>query len=61
MLFADDIVLIDKSRDSIKRYVEGLETNLESKGFGLRTKTKYLKCKFTNVTHMANVEVRIDT
>ncbi|KAG5602253.1 hypothetical protein H5410_033623 [Solanum commersonii] len=26
-----------------------------------RTKTKYLECKFSDVTHEADVELRIDT
>lgn len=35
--------------------------SLESKGFRFsRTKTKYLKCKFSDVTHAAEVGMKID-
>lgn len=34
----------------------------ESKGFrSSRTKTEYLEYKFNDITHVADVEVRIDT
>lgn len=39
-----------------------MATDLVSQRFRLsRTKKKYLECKFSDITHVADVEVRIDT
>ena len=47
MLFANDVVLIDETRDKVNNRMEKWGDNLESKGFRLsRSKTKYLECKF---------------
>ncbi|XP_070031894.1 uncharacterized protein [Nicotiana tomentosiformis] len=60
MLFADDIVLIDETRGDINGRLEVWRLDLESKGFKLsRTKTKYVECKFSDVTGEADVEVRL--
>lgn len=60
--FVDDIVLIDKTWLGVNDKLEVWRHNLESKGFKLsKTKTEYLECKFSDVTHEAYVEVRIDT
>lgn len=60
MLFADDIVLIDETRDGINTRLE--VWTVESKSFKLsRTKTKYLECKFSDVTWEDDIEVRLDT
>ncbi|XP_070025647.1 uncharacterized protein [Nicotiana sylvestris] len=61
MLFADDIVLIDKMRGANER-VEVWRQALESKDFKLsRTKTEYVECKFSDVTGEADVEVRLNS
>ncbi|XP_070045018.1 uncharacterized protein [Nicotiana tomentosiformis] len=62
MLFADDIVLIDEIRSRLNAKVEVWRQTLESKGFKLsRTKTEYLDCKFSDSTHEAKVDVKLDT
>nr|XP_016488020.1 PREDICTED: uncharacterized protein LOC107808052 [Nicotiana tabacum] len=62
MLFADDIVLVDETRDSVNGRLEVWRQALESKGFKLsRTKTEYVECKFSDVTGKADVEVRLDS
>lgn len=39
-----------------------MATDLVSQRFRLsRTKTKYLECEFSDITHVEDVEVRIDT
>jgi len=48
MLFADDIVLIDESREGVKTKLERWRDTVEAKGFRLsRSKTKYLHCRFS--------------
>jgi len=48
MLFADDIVLFDETRDRVNTKLELWRETLESRGFKLsRTKTEYIKCKFS--------------
>ena len=60
MLFADDIVLIDETRDRVNARLEVWRQTLESKGFRLsRTKTEYLGCKFSDVLDETDVEVRL--
>ncbi|KAF3678338.1 GPN-loop GTPase 3 [Capsicum annuum] len=56
---ADDVVLIDETQ----RGVGGLEARtFESKGFRLsRTKTEYLKCKFSDLSYEADVIVKLDS
>ncbi|XP_060172285.1 uncharacterized protein LOC132603305 isoform X1 [Lycium barbarum] len=62
MLFADDIVLIDETRSGVNAKLEVWRQTLESKGFKLsRTKTEYMECKFSDVTHESGVEVRLGT
>ncbi|XP_060183146.1 uncharacterized protein LOC132613111 [Lycium barbarum] len=62
MLFADDIVLIDESRSGVNAKLEVWRQTLESKGFQLsRTKTEYLECKFSDLVHEADVEVKLGT
>ncbi|KAL3372890.1 hypothetical protein AABB24_005089 [Solanum stoloniferum] len=62
MLFADDIVLIDETRDRVNARLEVWRRTLESKGFRLsRTKTEYLRCKFSEALDEADGEVRLDT
>ena len=47
MFFADDIVLMDDPRSEVNVKLEIWRNAQESKGFLLiRTKTKYMKCKF---------------
>nr|XP_009593913.1 uncharacterized protein LOC104090513 isoform X1 [Nicotiana tomentosiformis] len=62
MLFADDIVLIDETRGGVDDRLEFRRQTLKSKGFKLsRTKTKYLECKFSEVTQEADMGMRLDT
>jgi len=47
MLFVDDIVLIDESREGVNTKLELWRSTLESQGFRLcRSKTEYLHCRF---------------
>jgi hypothetical protein len=44
MLFADDVVLVDESREGVNRKPELWRQTLESKGFRIsKTKTEYMK------------------
>jgi len=48
MLFADDIVLIDESREGVNIKLERWRDTLEAKGFRLsKSKTEYLHCRFS--------------
>jgi hypothetical protein len=48
MLFADDVVLVDGSREGVNRKLELWRQTLESKGFRIsRTKTEYMRCEFS--------------
>ncbi|XP_016451102.1 uncharacterized protein LOC107775831 [Nicotiana tabacum] len=61
ILFADDIVLIDETHSGVNARMEVLRQTLKSRGFKLsRTKTEYLECKFSDGTHDADVEVKLD-
>lgn len=62
MFFTDAIVLIDENRSRVNTKLEFCRQTLESKRFRLiRTKTKYLECKFSDVMPKDDVEVRLDT
>ncbi|KAH0742723.1 hypothetical protein KY290_030716 [Solanum tuberosum] len=62
MLFADDIVLIDETRDRVDARLEVWRQTLESKGFRLsRTKPEYLGCKFSDALDEADGDVRLAT
>ena len=51
MLFENDIVLIEETRDGVSVQLEVWRQTLESKGFKLsKTKTEYLECKFSGET-----------
>ncbi|KAF3626060.1 hypothetical protein FXO37_30537 [Capsicum annuum] len=55
MLFADDVVLIDKNRGGFNDKLDIWRQILESKGFRLsRTKTEYLECKFNEESQEAD-------
>nr|XP_018633540.1 uncharacterized protein LOC104117440 [Nicotiana tomentosiformis] len=61
LLFAQDIVLIDETRGGVNDRLEVWRHTLESKVFKLsRTKTEYLKCKFSGITQEADGYVRLD-
>jgi len=50
MLFADDIELIDETRDGLNDKLEKQRHTLESRGFRLsRSETEYLRCEFSGV------------
>ena len=59
MLFVDDIVLVDESRDDVNTKLERWREALESKGFKIsRTKTKYMDCKFGGHLQRAETTMR---
>ena len=61
MLFADDIVLIDESREGVNTKLERWRDTLEAKGFRLsRSKTEYLHCSFSGVEREVAGEVAIE-
>ena len=48
LMFADDIVLIDESREGVERKLELWRSTLETRGFRLsRSKTEYMECNFS--------------
>ena len=48
MLFADDILLVDKTKEGVQEKLELWRSTLESKGFRLsRSKTEYMECNFS--------------
>jgi len=62
MLFVDDIVLIDELCSGVNDKLKVWRAPMESKGFGLsKTKIEHLECKFGNVRHEVEVEVKINT
>ena len=61
MLFADDIVLIDESREGVNNKLERWRATLEAQGFRLsRSKTEYLHCSFSAEVGGAVNEVAIE-
>ena len=62
MLFADDIVLVDETREEVNAKLESWRKTLEVKGFKLsRAKTEYMKFKFNNTSrNEANVKIGDD-
>ncbi|XP_075074885.1 uncharacterized protein LOC142162432 [Nicotiana tabacum] len=62
MLFANDIVLIDETREGVNARLEVWKETLEFKGFKLsRSKTEYLECKRSDGMHEEGVVVKIGT
>ncbi|XP_055825518.1 uncharacterized protein LOC129894046 [Solanum dulcamara] len=62
MLFTNDIVLIDETRDRVNDRLEVSRQTLEFNGFKLsRTNTEYLKCKFSVAMDEDGMEVRLST
>ncbi|VFR02509.1 unnamed protein product [Cuscuta campestris] len=62
MLFADDIVLIDDTREGLNEKLEQWRLALETKGFRIsRNKTEYMECRFSGRETESEVEVRIDS
>ncbi|VFQ62516.1 unnamed protein product [Cuscuta campestris] len=62
MLFVDDIVLIDDTREGLNDKLERWRLALEIKGFRIsRNKTKYMECHFSGRETESEVEVRIDS
>ncbi|KAK9157750.1 hypothetical protein Scep_004324 [Stephania cephalantha] len=60
MLFADDIVLVDETKDGVNKKLELWRNTLESKGFKLsRTKTEYMHCEFRNTRHRDDGVVKL--
>ncbi|VFQ74839.1 unnamed protein product [Cuscuta campestris] len=62
MLFADDIVLIDDTREGLNDKLESWRLALETKGFRIsRNKTEYMECRFSGRDTESEVEVKIDS
>ncbi|VFQ77401.1 unnamed protein product [Cuscuta campestris] len=62
MLFADDIVLIDDTREGLNDKLELWRLALETKGFRKsRNKTEYMECRFSGRDTESEVEVKIDS
>ena len=60
MLFADNIVLIDETRDGLNDKLEKWRNTLEFRGFRLSwSETEYLRCEFSGVEG-ARGEVTMD-
>ncbi|KAK9166492.1 hypothetical protein Scep_001683 [Stephania cephalantha] len=60
MLFADDIVLVDETKDGVNRKLELWINTLESKGFKLcRTKIEYMHYEFRNTRHRDDGVVKL--
>ncbi|KAH9615720.1 hypothetical protein KSS87_016760 [Heliosperma pusillum] len=50
LMFADDIVVIDETKEGVEKRLELWRHTLETRGFRLsRSKTEYVRCKFSNV------------
>ena len=48
MLFANDILLVDKTREGVQQKLELWRSTLESKGFRVsRSKIEYMECNFS--------------
>ena len=61
MLFADDIVLVDETKDGINSKLELWRDTLESRGFRLsRSKTEYMKCKFSDTSWDDGETIKLD-
>ena len=61
MLFAEDIVLIDETKERVNTKLERWRDTLKAKGFRLsRSKTDYLHCRFSagegSVTNKVAIE-----
>ncbi|GMP92153.1 hypothetical protein CsSME_00042498 [Camellia sinensis var. sinensis] len=61
MLFADNIVLVDETREGVNTKLKTWREALESKGFRIsRTKTKYMECNFSNSNNGSRGEMKIE-
>ena len=61
MLFSDDVVLIDETREGVNAKLELWRGVLESNGFRISwTKTEYMECKFSQNRSRNEGVVRID-
>ncbi|KAL6554932.1 hypothetical protein OROGR_006190 [Orobanche gracilis] len=61
MLFADDIVLVDETKEGVETKLELWRRSLESRGFKLsRNKTEYLECKFSGNRSRDAGEITLD-
>lgn len=61
MLFADDIVLVDETREGVNAKLEVWREALELKGFKIsRNKTEYMECNFSKSRRTNEGVVRIE-
>lgn len=61
MMFADDIVLIGETKESVESKLEWWRHSLESRGFKLsRSKTEYLECKFSGLRRRETSSIQLD-
>ncbi|WP_288845549.1 reverse transcriptase domain-containing protein, partial [uncultured Paraburkholderia sp.] len=60
MLFADDIVLIDDTRERVNTKLEAWKEALESKGFKIsRNKTEYMEYYFSNCKSNNTTKIKV--
>ena len=61
MLFADNIVLVDETKEGVNTKLKLWRNNLESTGFKLsRRKMEYMKCKFSKNARMEDVIIKLN-
>ncbi|XP_076920734.1 uncharacterized protein LOC143581941 [Bidens hawaiensis] len=61
MLFADDIVLVAETKQSLNERLEEWRVALEDKGLRIsRSKTEYLFCDFSGVGDSEDTEITIE-
>lgn len=60
MLFADDIVLMDDTKESINTELELWTNSSESKGFKSMVKIEYMECEFCENTSVNDVMVKLE-
>ncbi|GMP83986.1 hypothetical protein CsSME_00037701 [Camellia sinensis var. sinensis] len=61
MYFADDIVLVDETREEVNTKLEIWRKAFKSKRFRIsRAKTEYMECKFSNSNNKSRGEVKIE-
>ena len=61
MLFANDIILVDETREEQQAMLEGWRQVLESRGFKLRqSKADYMKCNFSTYVITRNT-IKLET
>ncbi|XP_035837090.1 uncharacterized protein LOC110892492 [Helianthus annuus] len=61
LIFADDIVLVANSKQSLNARLEEWRATLEGRGLRIsRSKTEYLYCDFSGVDNDEDIQITID-